>query len=51
MDLMPSFNAAGIRSLRSTHSVPHPTNAIPLDDILAHALRGELVGRLAGDMA
>jgi ribose-phosphate pyrophosphokinase len=50
MDLMPSFKAAGIRSLRSTHSVPHPTNAIPLDDILAEALRGELVDRVAGDM-
>jgi ribose-phosphate pyrophosphokinase len=51
MDLMPSFNAAGIHSLRSTHSVPHPTNAIPLDDVLADALRGELVGCVARDMA
>lgn len=51
MELMPAFTAAGIRSLRSTNSVPHPTNAIPLDDILADALRGELVGRAAGDTA
>ena len=38
------FAEAGIRSVRSTSSVPHPTNAIPLDDILAAALRGELNG-------
>lgn len=36
------FAAAGIRSVRSTSSVPHPTNAIPLDDILATALRVEI---------
>ena len=35
------FSDAGIRSIRSTSSVPHPTNAIPLDDIFAAALRGE----------
>ncbi|MGA9092343.1 MAG: ribose-phosphate pyrophosphokinase [Bradyrhizobium sp.] len=35
------FGDAGIRSVRSTSSVPHPTNAIPLDDIFAAALRGE----------
>jgi ribose-phosphate pyrophosphokinase len=38
------FAEAGIRSVRSTSSVPHPTNAIPLDDILAAALRSELNG-------
>ena len=38
------FADAGIRSVRSTSSVPHPTNAIPLDDILATALRGEMDG-------
>jgi ribose-phosphate pyrophosphokinase len=38
------FAAAGIRSVRSTSSVPHPTNAIPLDDTLAAALRGEIDG-------
>ena len=38
------FAKAGIRSVRSTSSVPHPSNAIPLDDVLAAALRGELNG-------
>jgi ribose-phosphate pyrophosphokinase len=38
------FANAGIRSIRSTSSVPHPTNAIPLDDIFAVALRGEPSG-------
>jgi len=36
------FAAAGIRSIRSTDSVPHPTNAITLDAILAAALQREL---------
>ncbi|MFO1109161.1 MAG: ribose-phosphate diphosphokinase [Bradyrhizobium sp.] len=36
------FARAGIRSMRSTSSVPHPTNAIPLDAVLAAALRSEL---------
>jgi ribose-phosphate pyrophosphokinase len=36
------FVDAGIRSIRSTCSVPHPTNAIPLDDIFATALRREI---------
>jgi ribose-phosphate pyrophosphokinase len=35
---------AGIRSIRSTNSVPHPTNAIALDEILAAALRKEISG-------
>lgn len=39
------FADAGIRSVRSTSSVPHPTNAIPLDDILTAALRGETADR------
>jgi ribose-phosphate pyrophosphokinase len=38
------FADAGIRSIRSTSSVPHPTNAIPLDDIFATALRSEING-------
>ena len=38
------FANAGIRSIRSTSSVPHPSNAIPLDDILAAALRRETNG-------
>lgn len=36
------FARAGIRSVRSTSSVVHPTNAIPLDAVLAAALRSEL---------
>ena len=40
--LTASFSRAGIRSVRSTNTVPHPTNAIILDDILATALRSEL---------
>lgn len=39
-----AFAAAGIGSIRSTSSVPHPTNAIPLDDILAAALMREIGG-------
>jgi len=42
--LMTTFGHAGIRSVRSTNSVPHPTNAISLDDLLARALRREIVG-------
>ena len=38
------FANAGIRSIRSTSSVPHPSNAIPLDDILVAALRRETNG-------
>lgn len=36
---------AGIRSIRSTHSVPHPTNAIVLDDLYVAALRNEMSDR------
>jgi ribose-phosphate pyrophosphokinase len=36
------FTRAGIRSIRSTTSVPHPTNAIALDGMLAAALRNEI---------
>jgi ribose-phosphate pyrophosphokinase len=36
------FVRAGIRSIRSTYSVPHPTNAIILDDLFVTALRNEL---------
>jgi len=34
--------SSGIRSIRSTQSVPHVTNAIVLDELFADALRGEL---------
>lgn len=33
---------SGIRSIRSTHSVPHPTNAIPLDNLFIDALQDEM---------
>lgn len=36
------FACAGIRSIRSTNSVPHPTNAIALDDLLATALQNDV---------
>ena len=43
-EMMREFNDAGIRSVRSTTSVPHPSNAIALDEILAKALRREIEG-------
>ena len=43
-DMATGFADAGIRSIRSTSSVPHPSNAIPLDDIFASALRREAHG-------
>ena len=39
--LTSTFARAGIRSVRSTHSVPHPTNAISLDHIFVAALNKE----------
>jgi ribose-phosphate pyrophosphokinase len=44
--MIPEFTEAGIRSIRSTDSVPHPTNAIALDESLASALRSELTTHL-----
>jgi len=41
-ELMGEFLRAGIRSVRSTDSVPHPTNAIALDRILSDVLRKEI---------
>jgi ribose-phosphate pyrophosphokinase len=41
-ELVAEFLRAGIRSVRSTTSVLHPTNAIALDDVLADALRKEI---------
>ena len=35
--------SSGIRSIRSTHSVPHSTNAIVLDRLFAEALNNELI--------
>ncbi len=36
------MSAAGVRSIRSTQSVPHFTNAIALDEVFTDALKGEL---------
>jgi ribose-phosphate pyrophosphokinase len=44
MELSDQLLASGIRSIRSTSSVPHPTNAIVLDSLLAEALRAEING-------
>lgn len=35
------FELAGIRSVRSTDSLPHPSSVIPLAEVLAGALRSE----------
>jgi ribose-phosphate pyrophosphokinase len=40
-EMVGAFKAAGLRSIRSTHSVPHPTNAIELDAMFAEVLRNE----------
>ncbi len=40
-ELVAGLFKAGIRSVKSTDSVPHPTNAIALDGVLAEALRQE----------
>jgi ribose-phosphate pyrophosphokinase len=40
---MEDFTKSGIRTVRSTTSVPHSTNAIALDQLLANALRPELI--------
>lgn len=43
-ELTGEFLRAGIRAVRSTDSVPHSTNAIALDVVLADALRREIEG-------
>jgi ribose-phosphate pyrophosphokinase len=40
-EMMQSFRDAGIRSVRSTTSIPHPSNSFRLDSVLADALRKE----------
>jgi ribose-phosphate pyrophosphokinase len=40
-EMVGALFAAGIRSIKSTDSVPHRTNAIALDGLLAEALRKE----------
>jgi ribose-phosphate pyrophosphokinase len=42
--LVHTFTRSGIRTVRSTSSIPHPTNAITLDSVLIGALRRELQG-------
>lgn len=44
VDLRDAMIGAGVRSIRSTHTVPHPSNAITLDAILAASLRNEVSG-------
>ncbi len=46
-EMVAAFTEAGIRSIRSSDSVPHPINAIALDEILAAALRRELNAALS----
>ncbi len=41
-EMVDRFIDAGINSVRSTNTVPHPTNAIPLDEIFAKVLRREI---------
>ncbi len=40
-EMIRKFHEVGIRSIRSTTSVPHPSNAIALDAVLGKALLGE----------
>lgn len=42
-DVMTELTKSGVRSIRSTTSVPHFTNAIALDQILSDALQAELL--------
>jgi ribose-phosphate pyrophosphokinase len=41
-DKLADIRGAGIRSVRSTTSVPHPTNAFPLNGLLAASLKDEV---------
>ena len=41
-EMIGDFARAGIRSVRSTYSVPHPTNAVILDDLFVAALENEM---------
>lgn len=43
LGMLEAFSSAGIRTMRSTDSVPHSTNAIALDGLFAEALRDEFV--------
>lgn len=48
-EMATTFAATGIRSVRSSCSVPHPTNAIRLDDLFAAALQREIRGGFHGE--
>ena len=50
-ELTHTFLDGGLRSIRSTCSVPHPTNAIALDGILSQALRREFADVRARGLA
>jgi len=41
-EMIRKFHEVGIRSIRSTTSVPHPSNAIALDEVLGKALLNEV---------
>ena len=41
-DVADKITSAGVRSIRSTHTVPHPTNTIVLDSMFMAALVNEL---------
>lgn len=43
-DMVGTFLKGGLASVRSTRSVPHPTNAIALDAMFAETLRKEFTG-------
>ena len=43
LGMLQAFSSAGIRTMRSTDSVAHPTNAIALDALFAEALHNEFV--------
>ena len=49
-ELVADFAKSGIRSVRSTTSVPHVTAAIALDQILSDALQPELAAARTGGM-
>ena len=46
-ELVGKLFEAGIRSVKSTDSVPHPTNAIMLDAVLARVLADEITGAVS----
>lgn len=43
LGMLQAFSSAGIRTMRSTDSVAHPTNAIALDGLLAETLQNDVV--------